>query len=36
VIKQFNARIMMFYKDTSFDAVRTNFKQFGVGVQLQI
>ena len=36
VIKQFNARIMMFYKDTRFDAVRTNFKQFGVGVQLQI
>jgi len=36
VIKQFNARIMMFYKDTRFDAVRTNFKQFGVGVQLQM
>ena len=36
IIKQFNARIMMFYKDTRFDAVRVNFKQFGVGVQLQI
>jgi len=36
VIKQFNARIMMFYKDTRFDAVRTDFKQFGVGVQLQM
>ena len=36
VIKQFNARVMMFYKDTRFDAVRTNFKQVGVGVQLQM
>jgi len=36
LIKQFNARIMMFYKDTRFDAVRTNFKEFGVGVQLQM
>ena len=36
VIKQFNARVMMFYKDTRFDAVRTNFKQFGVGLQMQM
>jgi hypothetical protein len=36
VIKQFNARIMMFYKDTRFDAVRTDFKQVGVGMQLQM
>ena len=36
VIKQFNARVMMFYKDTRFDAVRTDSKQFGVGVQLQM
>ncbi len=36
VIKQFNARVMMFFKDTRFDAVRTNFKQFGVGIQLQM
>ena len=36
VIKQFNARIMLFYKDTRFDAVRTNFKQVGVGMQLQM
>lgn len=36
LIKQFNARIMIFYKDTRFDAVRTDFKQFGVGVQLQM
>ena len=36
VIKQFNARVMMFYKDTRFDAVRANSKQVGVGVQLQM
>ena len=36
VIKQFNARVMMFFKDTRFDAVRTNFKQIGVGIQLQM
>jgi hypothetical protein len=36
VIKQFNARVMGFFKDTRFDAVKTNFKQFGVGIQLQI
>ena len=36
VIKQFNARVMAFFKDTRFDAVKTNFKQFGVGLQLQI
>jgi hypothetical protein len=36
VIKQFNARVMLFYKDTRFDAVRVNFKQVGVGFQVQI
>ena len=36
VIKQFNARVMMFYLDTRFDAVRSNFKRFGVGLQLQM
>jgi hypothetical protein len=36
VIKDFNARIMLFYKDTRFDAIETNNKQFGVGVQLQM
>ena len=36
VLKQFNARVMMFFKDTSFDAVRTDFKQFGVGLQIQM
>ena len=36
VIRQFNARVMFFYKDTRFDAVRTDFKQIGVGLQLQM
>jgi hypothetical protein len=36
VIKQFNARVMMFFKNTDFDAVRTDFMQFGVGLQLQM
>jgi hypothetical protein len=36
VIKQFNARVMMFFKDTRFDAVRTDFMQFGVGLQIQM
>ena len=36
VIKQFNARVMMFYKDTRFDAVRPDSKQFGVGLQVQM
>ena len=36
VIKQFNARVMIFFKDTRFDAVRTDFKQIGVGLQLQM
>ena len=36
VIKQFNARVMSFFKDTRFDAVRPNFWQIGVGLQIQI
>jgi len=36
IIRDFNARVMVFYKDTRFDAVLTNFWQFGVGVQLQM
>lgn len=36
VIKQFNARVMTFFKDTRYDAVKTNFKQVGVGLQLQM
>jgi hypothetical protein len=36
VIKQFNARLMLFYKDTRFDAVRPDFKQIGLGIQIQM
>ena len=36
VMKQFNSRVMLFFKDSRFDAVQTNFKQVGVGVQLQM
>ena len=36
LIKEFNARVMIFYKDTRFDAVQSNFKQVGVGIQLQM
>ncbi len=36
IIKQFNARVMFFFKDTGFSAVRTDFKTFGIGVQLQM
>jgi hypothetical protein len=36
VIRQFNARMMIFFKDTRFNAVRPNSKQFGVGMQVQM
>lgn len=36
VMKQFNGRLMMFYKDTRFDAVRPDNKQVGVGLQVQM
>jgi hypothetical protein len=36
VLKEFNARIMLFYKDTRFSAIQTNNKQIGLGFQLQI
>jgi hypothetical protein len=36
ILKQFNARVMFFFKDTRFDAVRTNFAQVGVGLQFQM
>jgi hypothetical protein len=37
VLRQFNARVMVFFKDTRFDdAVRTDFMQFGVGLQFQM
>jgi hypothetical protein len=36
VIKQFNARVMSFYRDVRFNAIRTNFWQAGVGLQVQM
>jgi hypothetical protein len=36
VIKEFNARVMFFVKDTRFSAVKNNFKQAGVGLQIQM
>ena len=36
VIKQFNARVMSFYKDTKFNRQRTDFWQAGVGLQIQM
>jgi len=36
VIKQFKARVMTFYKDTTFNRVLSNFWQAGVGLQLQM
>lgn len=36
IIKDFNARVMLFYKDTRCNAVRVNFKQVGVSIQLQM
>ncbi len=36
LIKEFNARVMLFYKDTRFNAVQVNFKQVGVGLQVQM
>ena len=36
VIKQFNARVMTFYKDTTFNKERKDFWQAGIGLQLQM
>ena len=36
IIKQFNARVLGFYKDTRFDAIRPDNKQIGVGLQIQM
>jgi hypothetical protein len=36
IIKQFNARVMTFFRDTRFNTVRTNFWQAGVGLQIQM
>ena len=36
VIKQFNARVMSFYKDTRFNRLNPNFWQIGIGLQIQM
>jgi hypothetical protein len=36
VIKQFNARVMTFYKDTRYNRLTPNFWQAGVGLQIQM
>jgi len=36
IIRQFNARVMGFFKDTRFDAVLPDSKQVGVGLQIQM
>jgi hypothetical protein len=36
VLKEFNARVMSFYKNTKFTAVKSNSWQVGVGLQIQM
>lgn len=36
IIRQHNARVMLFFKNVDFSAVKTDFRQFGVGFQIQI
>ena len=36
VIKEFNARIMLFYLQKNFSAVQQNDKQIGLGFQVQM
>ena len=36
IIRQFNARVMIFFKDTSYTAVQTDDFQVGVGLQIQM
>jgi hypothetical protein len=36
VMRQFNARVMTFYRDTRFNGVRQNFWQAGIGLQVQM
>jgi len=36
VIKQFNARVMTFFRDTRFNRDHPNFWQLGIGLQLQM
>ena len=36
VIKEFNARVMFFFNNTNFTAVKTDGLQVGVGLQIQM
>ena len=36
VLRQFNARVMLFFKDTRFNAVQPDSKQIGIGLQVQM
>ena len=36
VIKEFNARVMFFVTNTTFSALKPNFMQAGVGLQIQM
>jgi hypothetical protein len=36
LIKEFNARVMIFFKNTNFSAVKRDFNQFGAGLQIQM
>jgi hypothetical protein len=36
IVKEFNSRLMIFFKNTDFSAVQQNFKQIGVGMQIQM
>jgi hypothetical protein len=36
IIKEFNARVMFFVKDTNFSAIKTDNLQVGVGLQIQM
>jgi hypothetical protein len=36
VMKEFNARLMFFFRNTTFSAVKTNVNQAGVGLQIQM
>ena len=36
VIKEFNARVMFFFMNTTFTAVKTDSMQVGVGLQIQM
>jgi hypothetical protein len=36
LLKEFNARLMFFYRNTTFSAVKTNTNTYGVGLQIQM